>query len=46
MIGWFAQAISHWSDQDRADLGRLLVRLADDVVARLVILEKEPPPEI
>ncbi|MFJ4964438.1 MarR family winged helix-turn-helix transcriptional regulator [Streptomyces sp. NPDC088729] len=35
MIGWFTETISHWPEQDRADLGRLLTRLADDVLTRL-----------
>ncbi|SEF73397.1 DNA-binding transcriptional regulator, MarR family [Nonomuraea solani] len=39
LIGWFTGAIAHWSEQDRADLGRLLARFADDVTARLATLE-------
>ncbi|MEV4895233.1 MarR family transcriptional regulator [Nonomuraea sp. NPDC055795] len=35
LIGWFADAIAHWPEQDRADLGRLLTRFADDVTAHL-----------
>lgn len=39
IIGWFTDAIAEWSDQDRADLGRLLGRLAKDVIARLARLD-------
>ncbi|MCA1218338.1 MarR family winged helix-turn-helix transcriptional regulator [Streptomyces sp. 8L] len=39
LIGWFAGAVAHWSDQDRRDLGRLLTRLADDVTAHLADLD-------
>ncbi|NUW35763.1 MarR family transcriptional regulator [Nonomuraea sp. SMC257] len=39
LIGWFTGAISHWSEQDREDLGRLLARFADDVTAHLATLE-------
>ncbi|MER8101463.1 MarR family transcriptional regulator [Kitasatospora sp. NPDC094016] len=49
MIGWFTDAIAHWSDQDRGDLGRLLAKLADDVIARLALLDDgggTPPPAI
>ncbi|MFJ4828858.1 MarR family winged helix-turn-helix transcriptional regulator [Streptomyces sp. NPDC088747] len=35
VIGWFTEATSAWSAQDRRDLGRLLGRLADDVTAHL-----------
>jgi DNA-binding MarR family transcriptional regulator len=35
MVGFFTDAISHWSAEDRADLGRLLKRFAADVVTRL-----------
>ncbi|GHJ34759.1 MarR family winged helix-turn-helix transcriptional regulator [Streptomyces sp. TS71-3] len=43
MLGWFTDAISGWSEQDRSDLGRLLGRLADDVTARLALLDDVPP---
>ncbi|MCO6003967.1 hypothetical protein NE236_03150 [Actinoallomurus purpureus] len=36
---WFTGAIAHWSAPDRADLGRLLGRFADDVTAHLTTLE-------
>lgn len=39
MIGWFMQAIGAWPDRDRAELGRLLARLADDVIAGLARLD-------
>lgn len=38
IVGWFTDAIGDWSEQDRADLGRLLARLVDDVTARLADL--------
>ncbi|MDH6705795.1 DNA-binding MarR family transcriptional regulator [Kitasatospora sp. MAA19] len=44
MLGWFADAMADWSDQDRGDLGRLLGKLADDVIARLALLDDAPPP--
>ncbi|MCS0638336.1 MarR family transcriptional regulator [Streptomyces sp. LP05-1] len=46
LVGWFSDVVSDWSEQDRADLGRLLGRLADDVTARLDLLEAgdAPPP--
>ncbi|MDT0476576.1 MarR family transcriptional regulator [Streptomyces sp. DSM 41014] len=44
LIGWFTDAIGHWSERDRADLGRLLGRFTDDVTARLAALEETPDP--
>ncbi|MEW1721005.1 MarR family transcriptional regulator [Streptomyces sp. NPDC093109] len=44
IIGWFADALADWPQQDRQDFGRLLGRFADDVTARLVALDNEPPP--
>ncbi|MDT0433965.1 MULTISPECIES: MarR family winged helix-turn-helix transcriptional regulator [Streptomyces] len=44
LIGWFTETIGHWPEQDRADLGRLLGRLADDVTARLTALEETQDP--
>ncbi|MFJ2864321.1 hypothetical protein [Kitasatospora sp. NPDC087314] len=41
---WFTDAMADWSDQDRSDLGRLLGKLADDVIARLALLDDAPPP--
>ncbi|RJL35674.1 MarR family winged helix-turn-helix transcriptional regulator [Bailinhaonella thermotolerans] len=41
LIGWFTGAIAHWSGPDRADLGRLLARFADDVTAHLATLEEK-----
>ncbi|MFD4727015.1 MarR family winged helix-turn-helix transcriptional regulator [Streptomyces seoulensis] len=40
LVGWFAEAIADWTDEDRADLGRLLGRLVDDVTAHLGRLEE------
>jgi DNA-binding MarR family transcriptional regulator len=47
LIGWFTGAIAHWPDEDRADLGRLLARFADDVTAHLAALggSGTPPSE-
>jgi DNA-binding MarR family transcriptional regulator len=39
MISWFTDAIADWSDRDREDLGRLLGRLSQDVIARLARLD-------
>ncbi|KAF4409028.1 MULTISPECIES: MarR family winged helix-turn-helix transcriptional regulator [Streptomyces] len=35
VLGWFAETLADWPQQDRDDLARLLARLADDVTARL-----------
>ncbi|MFK4111161.1 MarR family winged helix-turn-helix transcriptional regulator [Streptomyces sp. NPDC002176] len=40
LVGWFSEAIAGWSDEERADLGRLLGRLVDDVTAHLGRLEE------
>ncbi|WP_329379066.1 MarR family winged helix-turn-helix transcriptional regulator [Streptomyces sp. NBC_01716] len=40
LLGWFAEALTDWPAQDRADLARLLTRLADDVTARLAQFEE------
>ncbi|MEU6383952.1 MarR family transcriptional regulator [Streptomyces bauhiniae] len=40
LVGWFAEAIAGWTDEERADLGRLLGRLVDDVTAHLGRLEE------
>ncbi|GII84642.1 MarR family transcriptional regulator [Sphaerisporangium siamense] len=40
LINWFTGAIAHWSDPDRADLGRLLARFAEDITAHLATLEE------
>ncbi|MGW5333319.1 MarR family winged helix-turn-helix transcriptional regulator [Streptomyces bauhiniae] len=40
LVGWFAEAIAGWTDADRADLGRLLGQLVDDVTAHLGRLEE------
>ncbi|MFC4907418.1 MarR family winged helix-turn-helix transcriptional regulator [Actinomadura gamaensis] len=39
LISWFTGAIAHWSEPDRAALGRLLARFADDVTTHLATLE-------
>ncbi|WP_329458022.1 hypothetical protein [Streptomyces sp. NBC_01497] len=44
LIGWFTEAVAHWSDRDRDDLGRLLTRFADDVTAHLGHLDDVSPP--
>jgi DNA-binding MarR family transcriptional regulator len=41
VLGWFAQAVADWPQQDRDDLGRLLARLADDVTALLNRLDED-----
>ncbi|MFJ8731370.1 MarR family winged helix-turn-helix transcriptional regulator [Streptomyces bauhiniae] len=41
LVGWFSEAIADWSDEERADLGRLLGRLVDDVTAHLGRLDEE-----
>ncbi|MGP2438827.1 MarR family winged helix-turn-helix transcriptional regulator [Streptomyces sp. JW3] len=41
LMGWFTEAIGHWPEQDRADLGRLLRRLVTDVSARLTALDAD-----
>jgi DNA-binding MarR family transcriptional regulator len=35
ILGWFREVIAEWPAQDRADLGRLLGKLADDITSRL-----------
>ncbi|MFD3486324.1 MarR family winged helix-turn-helix transcriptional regulator [Streptomyces sp. NPDC058665] len=40
LLGWFAEALTDWSAQDRDHLARLLTRLADDVTARLARFEE------
>ena len=43
MIRWFMQAVADWSEHDRDELGRLLQKFADDVLARLAVLDDGPP---
>ncbi|WP_405807250.1 MarR family winged helix-turn-helix transcriptional regulator [Streptomyces sp. NBC_01187] len=38
VLGWFAEALADWPDQDRQDLGRLLGRFADDLSTHLAAL--------
>ncbi|WP_369206273.1 MarR family winged helix-turn-helix transcriptional regulator [Streptomyces sp. PU-14G] len=45
LVGWFADALTGWSDQDRQDLGRLLGRFTDDLTAHLAALDDHPAPE-
>ncbi|MFJ3662727.1 MarR family winged helix-turn-helix transcriptional regulator [Streptomyces sp. NPDC090119] len=40
LVGWFSEAIAGWSDEERADLGRLLGRLVDDVTLHLGRLDE------
>jgi DNA-binding MarR family transcriptional regulator len=35
IVGWFRGVIADWPDHDRAELGRLLSKLADDITERL-----------
>ncbi|MFB6721646.1 MarR family winged helix-turn-helix transcriptional regulator [Kribbella sp. NPDC056345] len=35
VLGWFRDVINDWPAQDRADLGRLLTKLADDLTTKL-----------
>lgn len=39
VLGWFSGAMAGWSEQDRADLTRLLGRMVDDLTAQV---EEEP----
>lgn len=41
LLGWFAEVLADWPQQDRDDLLRLLARFADDVTARLALPEGE-----
>ncbi|MFG2679662.1 MarR family winged helix-turn-helix transcriptional regulator [Streptomyces sp. NPDC048392] len=41
LLGWFAEALADWPQQDRDDLARLLTRLTDDVMARLARFDTE-----
>ncbi|MFJ1680641.1 MarR family winged helix-turn-helix transcriptional regulator [Streptomyces sp. NPDC088251] len=41
LLGWFAEALTDWPQQDRDDLARLLARLVDDVTARLARLDED-----
>ncbi|MFJ1645549.1 MarR family winged helix-turn-helix transcriptional regulator [Streptomyces sp. NPDC088258] len=46
IVGWFTEAISGWSEEDRQVLGHLLGRFADDVTAHLAALDEGPPPTV
>ncbi|MEU5838759.1 MarR family transcriptional regulator [Streptomyces diacarni] len=39
LVGWFADALAGWPEQDRQDLGRLLGRFTDDLTAHLATLD-------
>ncbi|UNT00575.1 MarR family transcriptional regulator [Streptomyces tubbatahanensis] len=39
LVGWFADALAGWPEQDRRDLGRLLGRFTDDLTAHLATLD-------
>lgn len=39
VLGWFSGAMAGWSEQDRADLTRLLGRMMDDLTAQV---DEEP----
>ncbi|NGO70847.1 MarR family winged helix-turn-helix transcriptional regulator [Streptomyces boncukensis] len=43
MVTWFTEAIGDWPEGDQQELGRLLGRLVDDVVARLARLSDDSP---
>lgn len=36
LLGWFAEAIADWSEEDKTAFGRLLSRFVDDLQAHLV----------
>ncbi|MCX2954060.1 MarR family winged helix-turn-helix transcriptional regulator [Lentzea sp. NEAU-D7] len=36
VLGWFADAVADWSEEDKAAFGRLLGRFVDDLQAHLV----------
>jgi DNA-binding MarR family transcriptional regulator len=35
IVNWFREVVADWPTQDRADLGRLLAKLADDISTRM-----------
>ncbi|WP_026252453.1 MarR family winged helix-turn-helix transcriptional regulator [Streptomyces sp. PsTaAH-124] len=41
VLGWFTDTLADWPHKDRDDLVRLLARFADDVTARLALLDDE-----
>lgn len=43
LLGWFTEALTDWTPQDRSELGRLLARFVDDLAARLSALDEESP---
>ena len=42
VLDWFNDALGDWSDEDRRDLGRLLGRLVDDLIAHVHAIDDEP----
>ena len=40
--GWFDQALSGWSDKDKTDLDRLVVRMLDDLQAVIAAFAETP----
>jgi DNA-binding MarR family transcriptional regulator len=42
VLDWFTDALVDWSDEDRRDLGRLLGRLVDDLIAHVHAIDDEP----
>jgi DNA-binding MarR family transcriptional regulator len=41
VLGWFDDVLAGWSEPDRADLGRLLARFADDLTTHLDALGED-----
>ncbi|WP_431034880.1 MarR family winged helix-turn-helix transcriptional regulator [Streptomyces sp. P6-2-1] len=42
LFSWFTDVLADWPEQDRAELARLLTRLANDVTERIALLDEEP----
>ncbi|MFJ4434905.1 MarR family winged helix-turn-helix transcriptional regulator [Streptomyces sp. NPDC088923] len=42
LFSWVTDVLADWPEQDRADLSRLLTRLANDVTNRIARLDDEP----
>ncbi|WP_158605650.1 hypothetical protein [Amycolatopsis panacis] len=43
LLGWFTEALTDWTPQDRSELGRLLARFVDDLTTQLSTLDEESP---
>ncbi|AUI62622.1 MarR family winged helix-turn-helix transcriptional regulator [Amycolatopsis sp. BJA-103] len=41
LLGWFGDALTHWSEEDRKTFGSLLGRFVDDLTARLEVVDDE-----